>query len=56
MQNTDELANVRFIKCGKVKVPAMKYHIMLKALSSLIKHSKHLKIYEKIGLSEQGKA
>ena len=33
----------------------MKHRTMLKALSSIQAHRKHLRIYEKIGKLEQGK-
>lgn len=42
-------------KCGKVKMPTMKYHNVLKAHFSLQAHSKHLRVYVKIDLLEQGK-
>ena len=40
---------------GKVKIYPMKFPNMLKAYSSLQAHSKNLRLYAKIGLSEQGK-
>jgi hypothetical protein len=42
-------------KCGKVKLVVMKYHIVLKALSSLQVHRRNLKIYVKIVLLERNK-
>ena len=33
----------------------MKYHTSLQAASCIQAHSKHLKVYAKIGLSERGK-
>ena len=41
--------------CGKVKIAVMKNHTVLAALSSLQTHSKNLKLYAQIELSEQGK-
>ena len=41
--------------CGKVKLPTMKYHIVLQALSSQQAHRRNLKVYVKIVLSERVK-
>ncbi len=41
--------------CGEVRMFVMKHHTSLQAMSSIQAHSKHLKVYVKIGLSERGK-
>ena len=40
---------------GKVKTAVMKSHAVLQALANSQAHSKNLKLYEQIELSEQGK-
>ncbi|HHQ6205705.1 TPA: hypothetical protein ACSRF2_003792 [Clostridioides difficile] len=40
---------------GKVRIHVMKYPIVLQAQSSIQAHSKHLRIYGQIGISERGK-
>lgn len=41
--------------CGGVKMFVMKHHTPLQAAASIQAHSKHLKVYAQIGLSERGK-
>ncbi len=40
---------------GKVRIHVMKYPIVLQAQSSIQAHSKSLRIYGQIGISERGK-
>ncbi len=42
-------------ECGKVRMIRMKCHNALQADLSSQAHSKNLRLYAKIGLSEQGK-
>ena len=41
--------------CGLVRMFVMKCHTVSRALSSVQAHSKRLKVYEQIELSERGK-
>lgn len=41
--------------CGLVRMFVMKHHTVSRALSSVQAHSKLLRVYEKIELSERGK-